>query len=207
MTQEIAFVSPDGQVIDRISPSGVAEANTLAEKMKLVFDSYRKQVFTKEILPELEKPDATPEKMRIGLEAVRDLNIVSADTALLKLIERENLNRGIQFLAYDVLASLATKPGLEKLVELSDESKPHADEALGQTTPVGAEILADKLMDNDRVRIPVYNAICKVCDLKGRKTQKWWERSENQVALKEEVDRTQKAAKEAADRWRAMNDE
>jgi hypothetical protein len=207
MTQEIAFVTPDGQVIDRLSPSGVADSNSLAEKMKLVFEAYRKQLLTKEIQPEFEKPDAPVENLRIGLAAIRDLHIVSADAAILKLLERENLNRQVEVLAYDVLASLATKPGMQKLMDLSIEGKPHADEALGQTTPVGAEILAENMVaDDGTVHVAFYNAICKVCDIKGRKTQKWWERSEERL-LKEEIARTQTAAKEAAAQWKAMNDE
>jgi hypothetical protein len=207
MTQEIAFVTPDGKVIDRLSPSGVADPNTLADKMRLVFDAYRRQLFTSEIQPELEKPDASPENMRIALAAIRDLNITAADETLLKLVERENLNRGVLFEAYDVLAALSTKPGMEKLAELAIAKQPHADEALARTTPIGAEVLLDKMVEEDgTVRVSIYDAICKVCDIKGRKSEKWWQRAENRL-LVDEVDRVKKLTKEAADRWRAMNEE
>jgi hypothetical protein len=207
MTQEIAFVTPSGKVIDRLSPSGVADPNALADKMRLVFDAYRRQLFTSDIQPVLDKPNASPEEMRAALGAIRDLNITSADTTLLKLIEREDLNRGVLFETYDVLAALSTKPGMEKLAELAVAGKPHADEALARTTPIGAEILADKMVEDDgTVRVSIYEAICKVCDIKGRKSQKWWDRAENRLLI-EEVDRVKKIAKEAAARWRAMNEE
>ena len=114
MTQEIAFATPNGKVIDRISPSGVADPKTLADKMRMVFDSYRRDLFTREIQPELDKPDADPQRLLAGLGAIRDLNIVSADAALIRLTEREKLDNKVRFETYEVLAALSTKPAVEK---------------------------------------------------------------------------------------------
>lgn len=207
MTQEIAFATPDGKVIDRISPSGVADPKTLADKMRMVFDSYRRDLFTREIQPELDKPDADPQRLLAGLGAIRDLNIVSADAALIRLTEREKLDNKVRFETYEVLAALSTKPAVEKLFELAKAEKPRAAEALGKITPAGAEILADKLVEDDgTVQIVAYDAICKACGIRQRRATKWWERAENRLKL-EELEKTKQAAKEAAERWRATYEE
>lgn len=207
MTQEIAFATPNGKVIDRISPSGVADPKTLADKMRMVFDAFRRDLFTREIQPELDKPDADPQRLLTALNVIRELNIVSADAALIRLTEREKLDKKVLFETYEVLAALSTKPAVEKLAELAIAEKPRAAEALGKITPAGAEILADKMVEADgTVQIVVYDAICKVCKIGERKNIKWWERSENRLK-NQEIEKTKQAAKEAAERWRATYEE
>lgn len=203
---EIVFVTPDGTVLDRLSPSGVARPASLAQKMKLVFKAYRQQLFTRELKPTLEKAGAPPQEVRTALERIRDLHITTADKTLLKLLDRPGLDRQTTRLCYETLASLSTKPAVEKLLALSAEGKPLATEALKQCTPAGAELMLDQLVTEDGlVRLDVYDALVESCGIRKRKSHRWWERAKESLLVKE-IKRVKGLVADVAEQWKAENE-
>jgi len=206
-TLEVAFVTPEGKLIDKLSASGVARPQSLAEKMRLVFNVYRQQLFTGQLQPLLEKPEASFEEVRDALETIRNLNITAADGVLIRLLERPGLDKRLLQPCLETLASLSTKAAVDKLVELTDKGNLQAGAALGQCTPAGAEHMLSHLVDKEGgVRLEVYDALVKVCDIKSRKVPRWWERAEPTQRQKE-VDRVSELVRQAASAWKEENDE
>lgn len=206
-TLEVAFATPDGKLIDKLAPSGVARAESLAEKMRLVFNVYRQRLFTEELQPVLENPNVSLEQIQQALETVRNLNITAADGALIRLLERPGLDKRLNKLCLETLASLSTKAAVDKLVELVDKANAQAIEALAKCTPAGAEHMLAHLVDKEGgVRLEVYDALVKICDIKSRKAPRWWEAVEPAQRQKE-VDRVTGLVRQAAADWKQENDE
>ena len=207
---EIVFVSPSGDVLDRLSPSGVARASSLAQKMKLVFDAYRQRMFTQELQPILEKPDATPDELRDVLERVRSFNITVADAGLIKLLDRKGLDRKTERLCCEVLGGLSTKAGVDRLLTLSAEDNVLATDALAECTPAAAEMMLESLEAEDEqgkyIRLDVYNAVTKICRIKTRKSEKWWARVKVELRQKE-IERVTELVKESSKRWKEQNED
>jgi hypothetical protein len=206
-TLEVAFATPDGKLIDKLSASGVARPQSLAEKMRLVFNVYRQQLFTGQLQPLLEKQGAAFEEVRDALETIRNLNVTAADAAVIGLLERPGLDKRLVQPCLETLARLSTKAAVDKLVELTDKGNLQAGAALAQCTPGGAEHMLAHLVDKEGgVRLEVYEALVKVCEIKSRKVPRWWERAEPEQRQKE-VDRVSELVRQCAGNWKEENDE
>ena len=204
---EIAFVSPDGKLLDRLSPGGVSNSNTLAQKMALVFNFYRQQMFDTELRPVLEKKDATAAELRQPLERIRDFIIAGADSYVIKVLERDRLDRKTAKLCCEVLAALSTEASVKKLLALSVKDDRAAADALSKCTPIAAEMMLDHLItDEGYIRLDIYQAITKICGIRKPKSDKWWERAKEEL-LEQEIERVTKLVTDTAALWKSENEE
>lgn len=212
---EISFVAsetptpeaPNGlRVLDTLGASGVARADSLAQKMVLVLKLYRQQVFDRELRPVLENKDSKPAELRVALDSIRDLNITGADAAVVALIDCEGLDAKTLALAYGTLAELSTKLAVEKLLDRSAANDEEARKALLRCTPAAAELMLKHLASDDTVRLDVYHAVTKICELSSTKSDKWWENAKKPLVDKE-IERVTQLVKQAAERWKKENED
>jgi len=204
---EIAFTAPDGEALDRpLSAGGVANADSLAQKMGLVFNFHRQRVFDRELRPILENTDARPAELRTALERIREMTIVGADTSVAALLDRKGLDPKLASVCCDVLAHLSSKISVGKLLERSAAGDRDATEALGSCTPAAAEAMMEQLRDSGgSVRLDVYRAVGKICRIKSLKPDKWWTSAKDPLKEKE-IERVTALAREASKRWQAENE-
>lgn len=203
---QISFVEPGGAALDTLSPSGVGQADSLAQKMALVFDLYRQRLFDREMRPVLEKPDSESAEVLKVLQRIRELTIKQADASVAALLERQNAEPAVLNAAYDTLAHLSTKIAVEKLLERSAAGDDRAARALAECTPEAAELMLDSLIsDEGTLRVDVYQAVAKICRIRSTKPVKWWEKA-NERLQQRELERVRELVREAAQRWKAANE-
>jgi hypothetical protein len=205
---EIAFIAPEpdvsgkAHVIDTLGAQGVGDPGTLAQKMALVFNFYRQQLFDQELRPILENKDAKPEAVRAALLRIREYTIVGADASVGALLDREKLDAKIAALCYDVLAELSTKISVQKLLDLSAKGTRPATEALTKCTPAAAEMMLDQWRtDEGATRLDVYHAITKICGITNVRPDRWWEKSPK-PRQDDEVKRVEGLVRKASERWK-----
>ncbi len=196
----MAFVTPDGKVIDQLAPSGVARAESLLDKMKLVFDAYRRDLFERHIKPVLTHADTPAEQLREALGWIRLFHITVADRTIGEVVQRKGLSREILRQGYEVLANLSTRTSIDQLLTLAAEGNTAAQDALAACTPVGAELMLPHLLADGKVRPYVYDALVKSCNIMSSKSPLWWERAQPQLVTNE-VERVSALVKEASARW------
>jgi hypothetical protein len=198
---EIVFSTPDGDKIDTLAPLGVADAETLARKMALVFRHYRQQIYERELKPNLEDAEATDQELRAALRLIAKLLILSADEAVIGLLERKSLSAERRRQVYETLAVLSTRLGVAALLEraVGDEA---AAAALTGCTPDGAEQMLSALKVEDFAqRLIVYRAVTRICRISNVKPDRFWGGRYETVKLKE-IQRVSDIVTRAAERWR-----
>ncbi len=203
---EMSFVTPDGEVIDRITAGGVAQASSLAEKLVLVLRAYGKKIYDKQVKPVLEDAEAKTPDLKKAVLLVSNFHITTADKDLLELTDRPRLDRALRGDVYDALASLSTKLAIDKLFELAVAEDSRAAKALEKCTPLGAEHLLDKL-SVEEFNYGVYKTVTQACDIRNVKSAKFFENAKQERIKQEEIDRVSKLVREAAQRWKEQNDE
>lgn len=197
---DIIWVTPDGSKIDQISPSGAALAESLIQKMLLVFKAYRGQLFDKELRAPLSDEKAKPGELKNAIDLVEQMWITQADDALINLAKRQSLDEPTRARAFSVLATLSTKSAVNFLLESAEKSKPAAD-ALNKGTPAGALHLVDAMLGDDKPKaIRAYTAVCRMARISDAKPDKFWD-SDNAKIKADEQERVKKLAERAADAW------
>jgi hypothetical protein len=198
---EIVFVTPAGGKIDTLAPAGVANPGVLARKMALVFQHYRRGVFEAEIKPKLEDEKATDQDLRLAVTLVAEFLILSADQAVIKLLERPRLSSSVRVAAYDALGALSTPASVEALLERAAEDE-RAGAALRRCTPAAAEQMLPALdADDAGLRLLVYQAVTRICKIRDVKNDRFWE-GRNPVVKRKEIERVRRVVTAAAKRWR-----
>ena len=198
---QIVFATPAGELIDTLSPLGVADADALARKMTLVFRHYRQVMFDKEIKPVLEDKDAPDQRIEAALKLVGEFLILPADQSVAALLKREALDAGLRKAVYETLAVLST-PGCVKalLAHASDDEVAAA--ALARCTPDAAEQMLPALEGDDpNLRLLVYHAVTRVCKIEGVKADRFW-RGRYEHIKQQEIERVRRIVTETAQRWR-----
>ncbi|MFH1748690.1 MAG: hypothetical protein ABIG44_16775 [Planctomycetota bacterium] len=204
---EMSFVTPDGKQLGNLSTGGVANADSLSQKMALVFNTYRQQLFEQELKPIVDKADASPAELRQVLGVIQNFTIVGADGSLCNLVKRKGLDKQTLNLCYEVLAHLSTKTSVQKLLELSFDGDIKATQALTKCTPAAAETMLDQLVTEDGlVRLDIYKACAKICQIKSVKSDKWWNNAKPQLFDKE-INRVTEIVRETSARWKILNEE
>lgn len=206
----IVFTNPKGEKIDEISAGGVGNPDSLAQKMYLVFNFYRQQLYDEELRPTLENTKASVADLKKALGYVKDFTIEKADAAVIEILKRDRLDKGVEKLCYDVLAQLSTRPGLEELFTLAlSEDRVAANaarKALGKCTPAAAEMmLPDLESDDPAVRLLAYKSATKICKVRSVKADRFWDGKNEQVKAKE-IERVTKLVQSEAKRWRKRNE-
>jgi hypothetical protein len=206
--QIIVFASPDGKMIDQIGGWGVDKS--LAEKMELVLDKYRQELYEQDIRPKLEDAKTSPSELKAAIARVKELEIKQADKPLAEILKRERLDEGAARLIYDALAELSTDTSVAALIERAtsadQKAASAAKTALAKCNPAGAEFMLKTLAgDNKEARAVAYEAIAKICKLKNVKPPKFWENADERLQ-KEEIDSVTELVKKDAAAWKKRNE-
>lgn len=212
---EMSFVMPDGFVLGRLSVGGVAQTDSLVQKLTLVLQAHRQRLFEKEVKPKLENAEAKPDELKLALQLVGQFRMTVADGSVAGLLDREKLTPEVRLLACDVLAALSTKAAVTKLLELSRVGDELATKALEKCTPAGAELMLVELRpagtptatgDVEPFDYPVYKAVTKICRIRQVKPARFFEKASARVQ-EQELERIRKLVTDAAQRWKAEHDE
>lgn len=204
---EMSFVAPDGSRLDSISATGVANADSLAQKLALVFNFHRQRVFDRDLRPVLENKEAKPAELQAALNRIQEFTILGADSAVVKLLGRENLDPKTASLCYDVLAHLSTKIAVEKLLDLSFNGNAKAANTLTKCTPAAAEMMLPQIvLEDGAIRVDIYRAATRICRIKKVKSDKWWAKAEGR-RRQHEIDRVKEIVAEVSKKWKAKYEE
>ena len=198
---EIVFVTPDGEKIDTLSPLGVAKPDVLARKMALVFQHYRQQMFEQQLRPKLEDEQTSEQDLRDALKLLTDFLILSADQAVIELLDRESLAESVHNDAYSALAALSTPASVQALLDRARDDQRAAD-ALARCTPDAAERMLTALGGEDAdLHLLVYHAVTRVCKIRDVKPDRFWQGRYEHVKQKE-IERVRRLVADSAQRWR-----
>ncbi len=199
----IVFVTPSGEKIDLIGPTGVANAQSLAQKMSLVFRAYRRKLFSEQIQPKLVDPKTSLADLKTGLKWISEFTILDADKTIVTLLERPKLDASVRKGCLNILAQLSTRPAVDALVGLAAENDADAIKTLAKCTPLGAEYMLDQLdLENADLFVPIYQAVTKITRIKRPKPLGFWN-GKNERIKNEEIQRVRKHVQIVARRWRA----
>lgn len=202
---DIVFVSPAGEKIDMIGAGGAGNPESLANKMFLVFQQHRNQIFSSELAPVLQKPDASAADMNKALKVIEQFVILTADQTLVSLLERPDLDQAVRKRVYEVLAVLSTPTAVQGLLDRSAQ-EPEAAAALTQCTPAAAEQMLGELGGEDPARhLITYKAVTQICRIREVKPDKFWEGTNTQLKQKE-LERVKNLVQKTAKRWSRENE-
>ncbi len=202
----MSFVTPEGKSLGDLGAAGIAQADSLAAKMKLVLRAYAEQLYESELKPALTKGDAKPADVKHALQTVAEQRMIGAESDLLALLEREKPDSALRPTVYDTLAVLSTKTAVTKLLDLSGAGDRAAAKALDKCTPAGAELLLGMLKpDEVPFDYPLYKIITKVCGIREVKPEKWFDTAKPKARL-EYFDKLDKLVRAAAAAWKEAND-
>jgi hypothetical protein len=202
----LVFATPEGKLIGMIPPGQVADARVLARQMTAMFRKYRSGVFERDIKPKLENNATRAGEIIKGLKLIEKLLILEADDSVVKLLERGGLSQTVEKQAYNVLAVLSTPKSSKALLEAGVESK-LAARALARCTPGAAEELLPALAsENQDEFLIAYEAVTKICKIRGTKPKGFWS-GKNQQLLADEIERVTNEVRKAAKRWRERYEE
>jgi hypothetical protein len=205
----MSFVSPDGKVLGTIGAGGVAQADSLVEKLRRVFDQYTQYLFKEHIQPVLKDEKASVATLLEALEAIVTFDIQQADSAVIELLDRERLEPRARDAIYTTLARLGTEAGVKKLWEVYEGGDKRAIAALQDSTPAAAALLIEKLKAApEEFDYDLYKALTGMTGMRKTKPERWFENAtqpliERHIAeVRDHVERAAQAYKERQDALR-----
>jgi hypothetical protein len=202
----MSFVTPEGKPLGDLGAAGIAQADSLAAKMKLVLRAYVEQLYESDLKPLLTDADAKPADVKRALQAVAEQRILAAESDLVAMLEREKRDAAVRPAVCEALAALSTKTAVTKLLDLSGTGDRTAAKALEKCTPAGAELLLGMLKpDDEPFDYPLYKLITKVCGIREVKPEKWFDTAKPK-ARQEHFDKLDKLVRDAAAAWKEAND-
>lgn len=196
----VFFTTPDGKLIDQLSPMGVAQADSLAQKMRAVFNQYRTELYQR-LKPVLADASAESDRLEAALEIVERFRVEEAAEDVGKIAGRPELDAGARRTAFAALEAMATEEAVQALFQLSrheDQGIARAAEsALDDLPEPAAEFLFDFLRDeNPAIQEAAYQAVGDIANVRRLKRERFWEgASATQRAA--ELARVEEEAKEA----------
>lgn len=198
--QAVVFVSPQGKLIDQIGPTGVANRESFIEKMHSVFKQHRTNLFNEELRPKLEGKDKiSPQELATTLNIIKTFLIVEADSTLVKLLDRSDLDKGSMIKIMDTLADLSTKIATDALLKRAPND-PAAAKALDDCTPEAAERMLTMLDSKDKDEfLLAYHAVTKICKIQP-KSDKFWDGTNERIKT-DEIDRVKSQVRSTAKNW------
>jgi hypothetical protein len=197
----VLFVTPEMKVISTAGAGQVADAKVLAGQMTAAFRQFRKELFERELKPKLESADTPVTDVISIFRKIEKLLIMEADESVVQLIKEGRLKPNVLKQAYGVLARLSTPKCAEALLEAAPGDK-LAEQALGRCEPGVADVLIAALESESFDKsVIAYEALVKICKIGGKKSRAFWG-GQNERLMKEELDRVERAARAAAQRWK-----
>lgn len=203
---EVSFVAPDGALLGRVAGGDAAAPDVLIAQMSRAFQAFTARLFETSLHPQLRDKDASAADRQQALKTIATLRITAAEPAVLELLGGERVEPAVRKQAYAALAALSTKTSLESLVKLTRGGDAAAADALGDCTPVGAELLLAELkLDPPPFPYVIYRAVAKVCRIPKPKPEKFFDNAKPRL-VEEELARITKLVQEAARTWKAENE-
>lgn len=203
---QMSFVAPDGQVLGDLSAGGVGQPDSLARKLALTFDVFRKKIYDERVKPVLTAADAQPADVTAALRIVVQFRIAAAEADLMTLLDQPQLDAAGRATAYEALAALSTPGAVDKLIELTRAGDTRAAASLEKCTPAAAERVFAQLDPNaDPFEYALYKAVTQICGIRNAKAERYFERAKPRMK-EQELERVGKLVEQAAQRWREMND-
>ncbi|MCA9245189.1 MAG: hypothetical protein KDA32_14625 [Phycisphaerales bacterium] len=202
-TMWVVFADGQGRLLgDPLGATGVAVADSLAQRMALSFQAFRRTLFDEVLREKLTNAETSEADIRTALGLVEEDTITVADEIIVELLKREKLEDATRAKAVSALAKLSSKPAVEELFRLALAKDAAATERLGKITPTGAEYLLPELEGGKAAeRIVAYTAVVASCKIKSRKPEEFWT-SQPAKTQEAEIERVSKAVKKAAENWR-----
>lgn len=198
----LAFATPDGKLIPGGMVQGAASANPqlLLNTMNRLFQTYRRDFFDTKLRELLDNENAADNDLVQSLALINDMMIPEATDAVVRLLERRNLNKRVEKAVYETLSTLSTEKAVEALLKAAKTEK-FAERALFSITPGGAAYLVPYLTsdDKDLARL-AYMAGARVTKLDKPKSERFWENAEP-ADKTDEIERARKHITEVAERW------
>jgi len=203
----MSFVTPDGEVLGTLGAQGVGQVDSLVQKLKLVFNTYRKKVYDGRVKPILDDADAKPADIKQALALIDEFEIDSADKDVVALLDRKRLSKVLRKQACGTLAALSTQTAVTKLLELVDAGDADATDALSKCTPPAAEMMLSKLeADAEAFNYAVYKAVTRICRIRSVKPARYFEKASERLK-QSEVERVTRLVQMNAQRWRERQNE
>jgi hypothetical protein len=197
----LLFVTPETKVLGTVPAQQVADAKTLARQMTMMFRQFRKELFERELKPKLENKETPVAEIVEALGKIEKLLIIEGDESVVELLKQGELPPNVKSKAYGVLARLSTPKCAQALLEAAPGDK-LAEQALGRCEAGVAEVLITGLASEDFTEsVIAYEALVRISGVGGKKPRGFWE-GENERAINEELDRVEKGARKAAQRWK-----
>ncbi len=197
-----AVLTHDGRVIDQMGPGEVAQPPVFAARLVAAYGKFCDDLYESKILPVLQDPATPKPRARLAAQTVWRLGIKRADTAIIGLLSRPDLQPQEVGRLYELLASLGTRESIRALLDRADE-KPAAA-ALAKAEPGALEWLVPEMPHADGQPTPrqlaAYAAATRVCRT-AAKGKEWWDSSTPALRQKE-LDRVQAKAVTVLEYWR-----
>lgn len=177
----IALVTPDGRLLAEIDPGVVATPGALAARLQTEYAKYRDALYERELKPLIIRPDAPKNDVRLAVQKVWRMGIVSADADIVGLLGRKDLTSGEKNRIYMMLGSFATGPAIGALLERAAAGEKEAATALGRAEAGALEWLVGELPAGDGQQpsdrqIAAYRAVAQVArSPMGVKPDTFWE--------------------------------
>lgn len=204
---DLIFVTAEGEKLGELSAGGVANADSLVQKLGLVFAEYCNKIYEKSVKPDLQNEKATAKQQLAALDTVIDYRIASADRDILALLKRGGLDGPVTQKCYSALSKISSKDAVAELFDRAANDK-RAAEALDDCNAGGAEAIIpflDEQQDGEKF-VRAYKAICKICKIGNAKNDKFWSGKNEKVKL-DEVKRVKDRAGKAVAAWKEKHEE
>ncbi len=203
---DLVFITADGEKLGELSAGGVANADSLIQKLGLVFGEYRNKIYEKSVKPDLQNEKATAKQQLAALDTVIDYRIASADRDILALLKRGGLDGPVTQKCYAALAKISSKDAVAELFDRAANDK-RAAEALDDCNAGGADAILpflDEQQDGEKF-VRAYKVICKICKIGNAKNDKFWSGKNEKVKL-DEVKRVKDRATKAVADWKEKHE-
>ncbi len=191
-----AVLTCEGKLLEQMGPGEVAQPEVFAARLNSAYAKFSDELYDKDIRPKLEDLTTPKPQARLAAQKVWRLGIRRADSAIIGLLARPDLQPGEVARIYDLLASLATHSSIGALLDRAQE-KPAAA-ALAKADPAALEWLVPELPTAEGTptakQVACYAAVTRICRTSA-KADAWWESAKPEARQKElEFVRTKAAA-------------
>jgi hypothetical protein len=172
-----AVLTSDGKVLGEIGPGEIADPGVFAQRLVTIFTAYRDGLYQQVLSAEIENAEADKAKARRAAQTVWRLGILSADKGIIALTDRKDLTETERSRLCSLLASLATQPCIDFLLDKAAAGEKPAAAALRKAEPAALEWLLPEMPGESGEVSPrqlaAFQAAAAICKMPGRDAI-WW---------------------------------
>lgn len=200
----VVFTNPGGGVLDRLSPGGVLQVDSVRMKLQAVRAAHS-QDLRERIARTLASGQSQPRDIIAALEAVGMLNLTVLEDDVHQVLQRP-AEATVVAAALRALAQLGTSTAIDRLaaIALDDQSTiaAAAQAALLQSEPPAALHLLPLLDTAPAAERPkIYRWVCTIAGVQSVRPGSFWTRARDALA-RDELQRARVAVRRAVDAWR-----